>query len=53
MKIKKNKIRMLESDFDYLIKFEKYIRIYKSDIYEEAYKWATNKKNTIYENKRN
>tara|TARA_R110000824_G_scaffold64463_3_gene168384 strand:+ start:730 stop:891 length:162 start_codon:yes stop_codon:yes gene_type:complete len=53
MKVEKNKITILESDFNYWVKFEKYIREYKSEIYEEAYQWAMDKKNTIYENKRN
>jgi len=53
MKIEENKIRMLESDFEYLIKFEKYIREYKSEIYEEACQWAMDKENTIYENRIN
>ena len=52
MKIEKNKVRVLESDFEYLIKFEKYIREYKSEIYEEAYKWAMDKKNTMYANRK-
>jgi hypothetical protein len=52
MKIEKNKVRVLESDFEYLIKFEKYIREYKSEIYEESYKWAMDKKNTIYANRK-
>jgi hypothetical protein len=45
MKVEKNKIKILKSDFDYLIKFEKYIREYKSEIYEDAHQWAINKKN--------
>ena len=51
MKIEKNKIIILESDLDYLLRFEKYIREYKSEIYEEAYQWAMDKKNTISENR--
>ena len=52
MKVEKNKIKILESDFEYLMKFEKYIREYKSEIYEDAYQWAMNKKNTIYANRK-
>jgi hypothetical protein len=52
MKKEKNRISVLESDLDYWVKFEKYIREYKSEIYEEACQWAMDKKNTIYENKK-
>jgi|TARA_R110002110_G_scaffold291227_1_gene505214 hypothetical protein len=50
MKIERNKITMLKSDFEYLMRFEKYIREYESDIYEKAYSWAKDKNNSYYEN---
>tara|TARA_R100001244_G_C5130864_1_gene125733 strand:- start:357 stop:518 length:162 start_codon:yes stop_codon:yes gene_type:complete len=48
MKAKENKTTILESDFEYLIKFEKYIREYESDIYKKAFNWAINKNNKSY-----
>ena len=53
MKIEKNRISMLESDFEYLMRFEKYIRENESDIYKKAYKWSINKNNSYYENRQN
>jgi|TARA_R110000851_G_scaffold55296_1_gene129810 hypothetical protein len=52
MKVEKKKINVDYSDFEYWVKFEKYIREYKSEIYEDAYQWAMDKKNTIYENRK-
>jgi hypothetical protein len=49
MQIDKKKILILEEDFDNLVKFQKYIRIYKSEIYEDACDWAIDKNNTIYD----
>ena len=51
MKIEKNRISMLESDFEYLIRFQKYIRENESDIYKKAHKWSINKNNSYYENR--
>tara|TARA_B100000902_G_C27156404_1_gene836392 strand:+ start:209 stop:379 length:171 start_codon:yes stop_codon:yes gene_type:complete len=45
MNTEKNRISILESDFNYWCRFEKYIREFKSEIYEDAYKWAKDKNN--------
>lgn len=47
----KKRISILESDFEYLMKFEKYIRHFKPEIYKQAYSYAKNKNNTIYEDR--
>ena len=45
MNTEKNRISILESDFNYWCRFEKYIREFKSEIYEDAYKWAIDENN--------
>tara|TARA_R110000850_G_scaffold11943_3_gene40611 strand:+ start:850 stop:999 length:150 start_codon:yes stop_codon:yes gene_type:complete len=46
----KKKINVDYNDFEYWVKFEKYIREYKPKIYEHAYNWANDKKNSINAN---
>jgi hypothetical protein len=43
--MKKKKITMYESDFDYLLRFEKYIRHFKPEIYKDATNWAIDENN--------
>ena len=45
MKIDKSKVLISSEDLEYLLKFEKYIRHFKAEIYEDAYSWALDKNN--------